>query len=140
MIKKEPEDEHKIPTDTEDVKPFVEPQFKKVKTEYLSPDTSDIPKHTDQQQVTHTHTHEWLLSGLFSALVTSPFSNPKDKLLYPPLPSTTFPSVLNIEAASYNIPQRPEVHLALIREPPGLSVLWKVGEEDPHAPPMCSYR
>ncbi|XP_073351423.1 uncharacterized protein atf7ip2 isoform X2 [Pagrus major] len=63
----------------------------------------------------------------------------QDKPLYPPLPAITFTSVISTEMASYNIPQRPEVRLALIRNPPSLSVLWNVSQKDPLAPPLDSY-
>ncbi|XP_070704253.1 activating transcription factor 7-interacting protein 2 isoform X2 [Pempheris klunzingeri] len=103
------------PEDFQDVesKQLMEPKAKKLKAEHLPSGDSDSPQHTDSEQ--------------------------KDKLLHPPLPSFTIPSNLNMQAASYNIPQRLEVHLALIRNPPGLSVLWNVAEKDYCAPPMDSY-
>lgn len=91
---------------------FEEPEHRKVKTECVSSVATRSPSHTHSEQ---------------------------NGLSLPPLPSRPFPSVLNMEAASYSIPQKLEVNLALIRNPTGLSVLWKVVEEDPSAPPMDSY-
>ncbi|XP_063326643.1 activating transcription factor 7-interacting protein 2 isoform X3 [Pelmatolapia mariae] len=91
---------------------FEEPKSQKVKVECVSSVATRSPSHTDSEQ---------------------------NGLSLPPLPSRPFPSVLNMEAASYSIPQKLEVNLALIRNPSGLSILWKVMEEDPSAPPMDSY-
>ncbi|KAL3054075.1 hypothetical protein OYC64_006414 [Pagothenia borchgrevinki] len=71
----------------------------------------------------------------------NPTNTEQDELYsYPPLPSTNFPSILSIEVASYNLPGRPKVNVALIKNPVGLSVLWSVEDKDPSAaPPMDSY-
>ncbi|XP_029997996.1 activating transcription factor 7-interacting protein 2 isoform X2 [Sphaeramia orbicularis] len=61
------------------------------------------------------------------------------ELSHPPLPPLLFPLTLSPEAASYNVPQRLTVKLALIKRPACLSVLWSVDEDDPLAPPMDSY-
>uniref|UniRef100_A0A3P9KPF9 Activating transcription factor 7 interacting protein 2 n=1 Tax=Oryzias latipes TaxID=8090 RepID=A0A3P9KPF9_ORYLA len=63
----------------------------------------------------------------------------QELLSYPPLPPVPFPLFLNIKAASYSIPQKLAVDVALIRNPTGLSVSWDVMDEDPCAPPMESY-
>ncbi|XP_029292666.1 activating transcription factor 7-interacting protein 1 [Cottoperca gobio] len=111
VIKREPEDKEQSNT-VEQSTSCEEPKAWRLKVESLSRGDSSSPKHTDSEQ---------------------------DTVLYPPLPSTTSPSTLNMEAASYNIPQILKVHLALIRNPAGLSVLWNVDEKDPLAPPMDSY-
>lgn len=139
VIKKEPEDQQEKENNV------TEPKAERVKVEPLTFGDSNSPTHTGSNQVIHTltltHTSNSLDCLLLSITSTaSPFSKPKDELSYPPLPSTTFPSILSMEAASYNIPQKPEVQLALIRNPAGLSVLWNVEEKDPSAPPMDCYR
>ncbi|XP_034394606.1 activating transcription factor 7-interacting protein 2 isoform X2 [Cyclopterus lumpus] len=89
----------------------VEPKVRPVKVEPLPLNESDGPNNTDSEQ---------------------------EEPLYPPLPTQAFPVTLNMEAALYNIPLRPKVRLALIRNM-GLSLLWNTEEEDAHGPPMCSY-
>ncbi|XP_049924545.1 activating transcription factor 7-interacting protein 2 isoform X4 [Epinephelus moara] len=113
-IKKEPENEQETKNNVVESKQREEPKAGRVNVEGLSTVNNNLVTalHTDSEQ---------------------------DKYLYPPLPSTTFPSILSMEAASYNIPQRPKVLLALIRNPPGLSVMWDVEEKDPSEPPMKSY-
>ncbi|KAK1877361.1 Activating transcription factor 7-interacting protein 1 [Dissostichus eleginoides] len=111
-IKKEPDHEAEKKPTVEELKQLVEPKAVKVKVENPSSDHSSSPNQTNTEQ---------------------------DELSYPPLPSPTFPSILSIEVASYNLPGRPKVNMALIKHPVGLSVLWNVEDIDPPAPPMDSY-
>ncbi|XP_070838226.1 activating transcription factor 7-interacting protein 2 [Chaetodon trifascialis] len=141
---------------TEESMQLEEPNTERVKAECLSPGHRNSPEHTHSEEAIHAlkkeeHTEESMQleepkTKKVTAVRLSPGHNgtkhedsDEDKLLYPPLPPTAFPSVLNSEAASYNIPQRLKVHLALIRKPASLSVLWNVAEKDPAAPPMDSY-
>ncbi|XP_063760325.1 activating transcription factor 7-interacting protein 2 [Eleginops maclovinus] len=111
LIKKEPD--HVVEKiKVEETKQCEEPTAKRVKAESLSPDHSSRPKQTDTKQ---------------------------DTLSYPPLPLKPFPPVLSMEVASYNIPGRPKVDLAFIKNPATLSVLWDVEDKGQPAPPMDRY-
>ncbi|KAM9392225.1 uncharacterized protein atf7ip2 [Pholidichthys leucotaenia] len=89
-----------------------EQQAKKVKEECCSPQKNDLEHKGDKKQ---------------------------DKPLYPPLPPIMFPSNLAKEAELYCPPQKVKVNMAIVRNPPGLSLMWTVSEIDPSAPPMDSY-
>ncbi|XP_049600857.1 uncharacterized protein atf7ip2 isoform X2 [Syngnathus scovelli] len=59
---------------------------------------------------------------------------------YPPLPINPFPANLTMEALSYNIPDKVNVQLALIENPPSLSVMWTAEEIKLSLPQIQSYR
>lgn len=57
FIKKEPEDQQEKAINDKESKPFEEPKAERVKVERLPPGGSYSPKHTDSEQVIHTHTY-----------------------------------------------------------------------------------
>lgn len=114
VVKEEPEDPQERGNNNDESEQFEEPKAKKVKAECVSPGSTNSPWYTDRDTI-------------------------QRGLRFPPLPATTFPSILSMEAASHSIPPKLEVQLALIKNPTSLSVLWKVAEEVPSPPPMDSY-
>ncbi|KAM9843332.1 uncharacterized protein atf7ip2 isoform 1-T1 [Aulostomus maculatus] len=112
IMKKQPNVDQGQEIKVEKLKALKETKAEQMKEECLSPSHGNNPKSSPSQQ---------------------------DELAYPPLPLTQFPSTLNMEAASFNIPLKVKVQLALIKHPGCLSVLWNTEEKDPSEAPIESY-
>ncbi|XP_078807573.1 activating transcription factor 7 interacting protein 2 isoform X4 [Oryzias latipes] len=142
--------------DSEKLKQSDEPKAKKIKADPLESNSPVKTKQTNNLIVKEeSHTDETLeqfdepKANLVKIECNPPECSYATKenngrsdqelLSYPPLPPVPFPLFLNIKAASYSIPQKLAVDVALIRNPTGLSVSWDVMDEDPCAPPMESY-
>ncbi|KAK6476257.1 activating mRNAion factor 7-interacting protein 2-like [Huso huso] len=84
----------------------------------------------------HQFCHLFTRGDVFQCILQDPVSPTRT---LPPLPETAVPPDLPAAAASFNMPQKPEMKVAKIENPKGVGILWDLSQVDTSVASIQSY-